>query len=121
MYFNLLGQAAFSQYDFMQDWPHKADSSCLYLYTIITFLLGGVIAYHVYLLIRKEKIPVELNEYPLAPVKPATAQVTHSVVEVHKPQCPPPEDDSDEVWGHSIASEGNCRHRTNEPDTVITN
>ena len=56
-----------------------------------------MIGYHVYLLIRKEKIPVELNEYPLVPVKPATAQVTHSVVEVHKPQCPPPEDDSDEV------------------------
>ena len=97
IYFNLLILAAFSMYDFKNDL--KRQTAVAYTSTIITLLLlVGVIAYHVYLLIRKEKIPVELNEYPLAPVKPATAQVTHSVVEVHKPQCPPPEDDSDEVW-----------------------
>ena len=96
IYFNLLTLAAFSMYDFKNDL--KKQTAVAYTSTIITLLLlVGVIAYHVYLLIRKEKIPVELNEYPLAPVKPATAQVTHSVVEVHKPQCPPPEDDSDEV------------------------
>ena len=96
MYFNLLALAAFSQYKFNNDF--KKQTAVAYTSTIITLLLFvGVITYHVYLLIRKEKIPVELNEYPLAPVKPATAQVTHSVVEVHKPQCPPPEDDSDEV------------------------
>ena len=96
VYFNLLALAAFSMYDFKTDL--KKQTAVAYTSTIITLLLlVGVIAYHVYLLIRKEKIPVELNEYPLAPVKPATAQVTHSVVEVHKPQCPPPEDDSDEM------------------------
>ena len=97
LYFNLLALAAFSQYDFRTD-PTK-QTAVAYTSTIITLLLlAGVIAYHVYLLVRKEKIPVELNEYPLAPVKPATArQVTHSVVEVYKPQCPPPEDDSDEI------------------------
>ena len=96
VYFNLLALAAFSLYDFKTDL--KKQRAVTYTSTIITLLLlVGVIAYHVYLLIRKEKIPVELNEYPLAPVKPATAQVTHSVVEVHKPQCPPPEDDSDEM------------------------
>ena len=96
VYFNLLALATFSMYDFKNDL--KKQTAVAYTSTIITLLLlVGVIAYHVYLLIRKEKIPVELNEYPLAPVKPATAQVTHSVVEVHKPQCPPPEDDSDEV------------------------
>ena len=93
VYFNLLALAAFSQYDFKTDL--KKQKAVAYTSTIITLLLlVGVIAYHVYLLIRKEKIPVELNEYPLAPVKP---QVTHSVVEVHKPQCPPPEYDSDEM------------------------
>ena len=96
VYFNLLAVAAFSQYKFNNDF--KKQTAVAYTSTIITLLLFvGVITYHVYLLIRNEKIPVELNEYPLAPVKPATAQVTHSVVEVHKPQCPPPEDDSDEV------------------------
>ena len=96
LYFNLLALAAFSMNDFRTD-PTK-QTAVAYTSTIITLLLLiGAIAYHVYLLIRKEKIPVELNEYPLAPVKPATAQVTHSVVEVHKPQCPPPEDDSDEM------------------------
>ena len=96
VYFNLLALAAFSLYDFKTDL--KKQTLVAYTSTIITLLLlVGVIAYHVYLLIRKEKIPVELDEYPLAPVKPATAQVTHSVVEVHKPQCPPPEDDSDEM------------------------
>ena len=93
VYFNLLALAAFSMYDFKNDL--KKQTAVAYTSTIITFLLlVGVIAYHVYLLIRKEKIPVELNEYPLAPVKP---EVTYSVVEVHKPQCPPPEDDSDEM------------------------
>ena len=96
VYFNLLALATFSMYDFKNDL--KKQTAVAYTSTIITLLLlVGVIAYHVYLLIRKEKIPVELNEYPLAPVKPATAQVTHSVVEVHKPQCLPPEDDIDEV------------------------
>ena len=96
VYFNLLALAAFSMYNFKADL--KKQAAVAYTSTIITFLLlVGVIAYHVYLLIRKEKIPVELDEYPLAPVKPATAQVTHSVVEVHKPQCPPPEDDRDEM------------------------
>ena len=96
VYFNLLALAAFSMYDFKNDL--KKQTAVSYTSTIITLLLlVGVIAYHVYLLIGKEKIPAELNEYPLAPVKPATAQVTHSVVEVHKPQCPPPEDDNDEV------------------------
>ena len=95
VYFNLF-TLAFSMYNFKTDL--KKQTAVAYTSTIITLLLlVGVIAYHVYLLIRKEKIPVELNEYPLAPVKPATAQVTHSVVEVHKPQCPPPEDDSDEM------------------------
>ena len=49
----------------------------------------------------------------LAPVKFATAQVTHSVVEVHKPQCPSPEDDSDEMADISKIQ------LTNEADAMI--
>ena len=93
MYFNLLAFAAFSLYDFRTN-PTK-QTAVAYTSTIITFLLLGVIAYHVYLLVRKEKpkdIKVELNEYPLAP---ANAEVSFSVVEVPQPQCPPPEPESD--------------------------
>ena len=108
VYFNLLALAAFSQYKFKTDL--KKQTAVAYTSTIITLLLlVGVIAYHVYLLIRKEKIPVELNEYPLAPVKPATAQVTYSVVEVHKPQCPPPEDDSDEMADIFVVTDPACQ------------
>ena len=93
MYFNLAAFAAFSLYHFKTG-PTK-QTAVAYTSTIITFLLlVGVIAYHVYLLIRKEKTTVELNEYPLAPVHPANSGVTHSVVEVRQPQCDPPEPDN---------------------------
>ena len=95
MYFNLAAFAAFSLYHFKTD-PTK-QTTVAYTSTIMTFLLlVGVIAYHVYLLIRKEKTTVELNEYPLVPKEPviAHAEVTYSVVEVSQPQCDPPEPDN---------------------------
>ena len=58
-----------------------------------------MIAYHayVYLLIRKEKTTVELDEYPLVPEEPVIAhpEVTYSVVEVSQPQCDPSQPDND--------------------------
>ena len=98
LYFNLLAFAAFSLYHFQTD-PIK-QTAVAYTSTIITFLLLlGVIAYHVYLLIRKEKpTAVEPNEYPLTPVQPAKAAaggVTFSVVEVRQPECGPADPDSD--------------------------
>ena len=92
MLFNLLAFAAFSLYHFKTD-PIK-QTAVAYTSTIITFLsLIGVIAYHVYLLIEK-KNPKEINEYPLPSTQPANAGVTHSVVEVHKPQHAPQKCDS---------------------------
>ena len=56
--------------------------------------------YHVYLLVRKDRLHgEEVNEYPVAPVQPAAkAEVTHSVIELPKPrdQSPPPEDTNSE-------------------------
>ena len=52
------------------------------------------------LLVRKDKLPEEVNEYPLAPIQPKDkAEVTHSVIEIPKPhdQSPPPETNSDEA------------------------
>ena len=51
------------------------------------------------LLIRKGQPPEEVEEYPLAPVQPVKAEVTHSVVEIPKPhdQSPPPEANSNDV------------------------
>ena len=54
------------------------------------------------LLVRKDRLPEEVNEYPLAPVQPNDkAEVTHSVIELRKPcdQFPPPQANStsDEV------------------------
>ena len=98
MYFNLLVFAAFSLFHFRTD-PTK-QSAIAYTSTIITFLLlVGVIAYHIYLLIRKEKTTVELDEYPLVAEEPviASAKVTYSVVEVHQPQREPDSDKSGNI------------------------
>ena len=89
MSFNLLTFAAFSLYHFKSD-PTK-QTAVAYTSTFITFLLlVGVIAYHVYLLIRKENTTVELDENSLASIQPG---VTHRSVD--QPQCDPPEPDSD--------------------------
>ena len=96
LYFNLLTFAIFSSYDFKAD--INKQTAVAYTSTIIIFLLlVGVIIYHVSLLVRKDKLPEEVNEYPLAPIQPA--EVTHSVIEIPKPrdQSPPPETNSDEA------------------------
>ena len=96
-HFNLLAFAVLSLYDFKNNLSRQ--TVIAYVSTIITFLLlVGVIAYHVYLLMRKEKTTAEeTNEYHLAPLQPANVRVTHSVVEIKKPQCQSPEADGDEV------------------------
>ena len=98
-YFNLLVLSAFSWYNFKDN--IRKQTVVAYTSTIITFiLLAGVIVYHVSRLIRKGQPPEEVNEYPLAPVQPAKAEVTHSVIEIPKPrdQSPPPgTNSSDEV------------------------
>ena len=99
LYFNLLALAAFSSYDFKGDVNRQR--AVAYTSTIITFiLLVGVIIYHVSLLVRKDRLPEEVNEYPMAPVQPKDkAEVTHSVIELPKPrdQSPPPQANSDEM------------------------
>ena len=94
MHFNLLAFVVLSLYDFKNNLSKQ--TAIAYVSTIITFLLlVGVITYHVYLLVRKEKTTEETNEYSLAPLQPQV--VTHSVVEIKKPQCQPPEADGDEA------------------------
>ena len=84
--FNLLALSSFSQFDFKANITKQ--TVVAYTSTIVTFILFiGVVFYHVFLLIKKEKPPEDLNEYPLIPVKPA--KVTYSVVE------PPKRDDQD--------------------------
>ena len=99
LYFNLLVFSTFSQYDFKKD--NKKQTTVAYISTIITAILFiGAILYHVILLVKKERSAEDLDEYPLAPVKPANAEVTHSEIEPPKrdDQDPPPADrkDSDE-------------------------
>ena len=99
LYLNLLVFSVFSLYDFKMDIKKQTDVA--HISTIITFILFiGTIIYHVTLLIKKERPADDLNEYPLAPVNPANAEVTHSVIEPPKrdDQDPPPADrkDSDE-------------------------
>ena len=80
LYFNLLALALFTLYDFKANIVKQR--AVAYTSTIITFLLFiGAIFYHIFLLIKKEKPPEDLNEYPLAPVQPVNAVVTYSVVE----------------------------------------
>ena len=99
LYFNLLVFSAFSQYDFKKDITKQ--TAVAHISTIITFILFiGTIFYHVILLVKKERLAEDLDEYPLAPVKPANAEVTHSEIEPPKrdDQDPPHDDreDSDE-------------------------
>ena len=73
-----------------------------YTSTITTFiLLVGVIIYHVSLLINRDKSPENVEEYPLAPapVQPANAEVTHTLIEIPKPydQSPPLEANNNEI------------------------
>ena len=109
LYVNLIATSAFSWYQLKTD--NGKQTAVAYTSTIITFiLLVGVIIYHVYLLFRKDyPHGEEVNEYPLAPVQPATkakVTVTHSVIEVPKPsdQSPraPPEDSSDLIEVNEI-------------------
>ena len=80
-YFSLLVLSAFSWYDFKDD--IRKQTAVAYMSTIITFIiLIGVIVYNVSLLIRKDQSQEEVDEYSLAPVQPAKAEVTHSVIEI---------------------------------------
>ena len=95
-YFNLLALAALSQYNFKTDLTKQ--TVVAYTSTVTTFLLViGVIAYHVYLLIRERDTTVEVNEYRLTLVQPAVTEVTYSVIDALKPQSPPPEVDAEEM------------------------
>ena len=108
VYFNLLALAAFNQFEFKNDL--KKQTAVAYTSIIITLLLlVGVIAYHVYLLIRKEKTTIELDEYPLATSTAARNEVTYSVIELPKPQSdgPPPESNNDEE--EHISDNEDCR------------
>ena len=93
-FFNLLALAAFSQYEFKTD-PTK-QTAVAYTSTItILLLLVGVIAYHMHLLIRKEKTTTELNQHIPAP--PSNNEVTYSTIEIPKRQHPPPDSDDEEL------------------------
>ena len=84
IYFNLLAFAVFSLYDFKTDITKPAIA---YTSTIITFiLLDGVVIYHVTLLIKKDKI---LEESNLAPVQFVNPGVTHSIIDIPKPEYHP--------------------------------
>ena len=107
VYFNLLALGTFSLYDFKADL--KKQTAVAYTSTIITlFLLVGVIAYHVYLLIRK-KTTTELNELPPVSSIAAKNEVTYSIIELPKPQSDglPPESNSDEE--ELISDSEDCR------------
>ena len=94
IFFNLLALAAFSQYEFKTD-PTK-QTAVAYTSTITIFLLlVGVIAYHMHLLIRKEKTTTELNQNLPAPA--SNRKVTYSTIEIPKPQHPPPDSDEEEL------------------------
>ena len=87
-------------YDFKTD--IRKQTAVAYISTIITFIpLVGVIIYHVYLLVRKDQPPEEMNEYLLAPIQPAQAEVTYSVIELpkhrHQTESPPPEVNLDNI------------------------
>ena len=83
LYINLLALAAFSLYDFKVN-PTK-QTAVAYTSTILTFILFIVsICYHIKLLLKKEKPPQNMNEYPLASIQSVTAKVTYTVFDLPK-------------------------------------
>ena len=95
LYFNLLGLASFSLFDFKTDITKQ--TAVAYTSTIITITLFiGVLYYHVSLLIKKKKSldQEDTLQYPLVPTE---AHVTRSVVELPEPddQEPPLADTDD--------------------------
>ena len=83
LYINLLALAAFSLYDFKVN-PTK-QTAVAYTSTIITFiLLVGSICYHIKLLLKKEKPPQNMNEYPLASIQSVNTKVTYTVIDLPK-------------------------------------
>ena len=97
-YFNLLAFATFSFFHFKVDM--KKQGVVAHISTAVTLiLLVGAIIYHVFLLVRKDKHPKEEDGLVLAPVQPANAEVTHSVIEIPKPcdESPPPQPNRNEA------------------------
>ena len=102
---NILVLSACSIYHFKTD-PTK-QSIVLHASTIITLiLLVGVIAYHIFLLVRKDKCPKEEKEeddgillVPVQPANTADSEITHSVIEIPQPrnESPPPQANTDEA------------------------
>ena len=85
LYFNFLTFATFSLYDFKADM--RKQTAVAYTSTIITFILVGVIIYHVSLQMRKNKLPEEVKEYTLFPVQHHDkTRVTHTFIELPKPR-----------------------------------
>ena len=106
MYFNLLALAAFSLYDFKTDITKQ--TAIAYTSTIITFiLLVGVVIYHMTLFLKKKETSrsEEVNEYeyeyryPLSQIQPteSVSKITHTVIEIPKTPCVPPEPSCDET------------------------
>ena len=95
LYFNLLALAGFTLYDFKAD--STKQTAVAYTSTTVTFIVFvGSICYHLKLLFKKKMPPRNLNEYPLASVQPANAEVTHSVIDLPKcDQDSPPDHDKE--------------------------
>ena len=88
LHLNLLILSVFSLYDFEVNMSMQ--TAVAYTSTIITFiLLIGAICYHVALIVKKKKKrSVEdenVIEQLLAPVQPTNTEVTHSVIELPRP------------------------------------
>ena len=102
LYVNLFTLSALTWYNFKADVMKQ--TAVAYISATITFIfLVGMIVYHMYMLVKKDHPRgEEVNEYPLAPVQPATkGEVTHSVIEIPKPrnQSPLPDSNSVEIKG----------------------
>lgn len=77
MYLNLFVLAAFTLYNLKSDVVKQ--TAIVYISTMTAFIiLVGAIAYHMALLIKKDR-PAEEIEYPMTPVNP---EPTHSVIEL---------------------------------------
>ena len=93
MYFNLLAFAILSQYNFKTDLTKQ--TAVAYLSTIITcILLIWSIAYHMFLLLRKEKSSEDLaDQYPAG--EPTKDHITRTVIEFPKSDTSQPTESND--------------------------
>ena len=119
---NLLSFAAFSLYEYKTDSTKQVTIAYISTITTLSVLVGSVV-YHVILLIKRKRTPVEQDEYTLLPLNqhfatPPPCEVTYSIIEIPKSQSPPnePSNNSETVSEDRIDGQNKSEDHAMDPE-----